>query len=159
MSIEIRRAVKTECNMISEVFGKVIVDLPYYNKAAQTNEVSKYTPEALAKKIEEDADSILVAVENEAILGLCFSRFDDTLIWLEWFAVEKEARGKGIASLLIDTLESSVKGRNAHKIWCDCRTENLKSARLLSSRGYLPLCTVTNHWYNQDFILWQKSII
>jgi len=154
----IERLGQEDIQELNSVFKSIIENLSYYNDAAKRNELGKYTEEELKNKIAQDPDSVFIAKENNKIVGFCFSKQDDMLIWLEWFGVIESARKKGIGKSLIKYLESSIKNRNAHKIWCDCRTGNIKSISILSSSGYLPICTVTNHWYGQDFILWQKEI-
>lgn len=158
MSLKIVNANKNHIESITSLFEEVITDLPYYNDFAKHHEANKYNKDALVKKIDEDPLSVIIALENNKIVGFCFSRFDDMVIWLEWFGVCKSNRKMGIAQKIVSYLESTVKIRDAHKIWCDCRTENVKSINLLSKCGYLPICTITNHWYRQDFILWQKEI-
>lgn len=158
MAINIRRASEGDLNVLHDIFKKLVNSLAYYNDQAKQNEIKKYSVEELKHKINEDPDSVLVAEEDRNILGFCFSRLDDMLIWIEWFGVVEPARKKGVARSLVAHLESTANGRNAHKVWCDCRTENMKSINLLSTSGYQPICTVKKHWYGQDFILWQKEI-
>lgn len=141
---------------VSELFAFVVNGLPYYNDAAKRSEIAKYGPEELRASIAEDPDSVLIAKSDAEFLGFCISRSDDSLIWLSWFGVHPNYRNQGIASELLSAFEGSVAAGRSHKIWCDCRTENLASKIILSSRGYIPLCTVRNHWYGQDFILWEK---
>lgn len=152
------RANKAEIHDLAIALKKIINSLSYYNDDAKKNEINKYTEQELTNKIEQDPDSVIIAKSEEEILGFCLSRQDDRLIWLEWFGVIEKARRQGVARKLVQYLENTIRNRNAHKIWCDCRTENLKSVNLLSSSGYTPICTLKNHWYGQDFILWQKEI-
>lgn len=159
MSLTVRNIRKEEVDQVAEVFKAVVEKLSYYNEDAIKQELAKYTSSELLLKIQEDPDSVIIAEESGNILGFCFSRIDDMLIWIEWFGIVEKYRKKGIAKELVRCIEASTHKRNAHKIWCDCRTENIKSIKLLSSLGYEPICTIKNHWYGQDFILWQKEII
>lgn len=158
MPVKIKRLNKSQVRLLVPILKEVIEKLSYYNEEARSHELTKYNANELLKKIEEDPDSVLIAQEANKIVGFCLSHIDDMLIWLEWFGVVESAREKGIARKLVENLEATVKKRHAHKIWCDCRTVNTKSINLLSSAGYLPICTLNNHWYGQDFILWQKEI-
>jgi ribosomal protein S18 acetylase RimI-like enzyme len=156
--MDIQLALPQDISGIARLFKSVVEKLDYYSDKAIKNELSKYTELELGQKQKDDPYSIIVAKdEAHDIVGFCFSRMDDTLVWLEWFGVSEKARQKGIARQLVSYLEGTLEAREAHKVWCDCRTSNLKSANLLSSSGYLPICTVKNHWYGQDFILWQKE--
>lgn len=158
MIYKIQRAEMLQIEDVCRVFNTVVTALPYYNEMAIKNELFKYKPTDIASKIESDPDSVLVACEDDKILGFCFNRVDDMTIWIEWFGVVEGCRRSGIAKGILEYLETTSKSRNVHKIWCDCRTENLKTIKLLSVCGFTPLCTVKNHWYKQDFILWEKEI-
>lgn len=156
--IEIREATQTECFQLSQVIESVIRDIPYYNDLAKKSEISKFQPFDLEEKIKQDSHSIVIAQFGDKIVGFCLSRFDDNLIWLEWFGILEAYRGKGIANLLLDELEKTIIIRQCHKIWCDCRTSNKASIHILTNHGYKQLVTIPNHWYKQDFILWEKPI-
>ncbi len=158
MPVNIHNATTDQAGSLFLILKDVIEPLPYYNEIAKQHELTKYSAKELCKKIEEDPYSVLVAEEDDRIVGFCLSRLDDMTIWLEWFGISEQARGKGLSRLIVQQLEQTAKARNAHKIWCDCRTENKKTINLLSSSGYTPICTLRNHWYKQDFILWQKEI-
>jgi len=155
--MDIKLAEESELPTVVKLFKEIVEKLSYYNEKAIANEINKYTQQELLAKIKEDPFSLIVAKNDAQVVGFCLSRMDDSLVWLEWFGVSERARNQGIAKKLVSYLEENLKKREAHKIWCDCRTSNIKSANLLSSCGYLPICTLKNHWYGQDFILWQKE--
>lgn len=158
--IEIRtsRIVPGEADEISQLIKEVVSPLDYYSEFARRAEISKYTPELLQESIRNDPDSILVGRNGSNILGFCLSRYDDGLIWLAWFGVHPRWRRQGIASALLSALEPTVHPRGCHKIWCDCRTVNKPSKAVLELSGYKMICTVVNHWYGHDFILWEKLV-
>jgi RimJ/RimL family protein N-acetyltransferase len=156
--ISTRYATISDVEALSAVITKVIQNIPYYNNVAIREETLKYQPGNLEQKIYEDESSVLVATVDNDIAGFCLSRFDDYVIWLEWFGITEAYRGKGISKLLLTKLEQTVTPRKCHKIWCDCRTDNKASIHILSANGYTQLVTIPNHWYQQDFILWQKVL-
>ncbi len=132
--------------------------LSLYQTILAKSELEKYTEIQLVDKIREDPYSVIVYQERDQIKAFCFSRFDDYLIWLEWFGIKKELRSKGISKIIIEKLIESAKERGCHKIWCDCRTDNIVSIKSLLSNGFFPITTISNHWYGQDFLLFQKYI-
>ena len=148
----------TEAEALSQLFGQVVTALPYYNDIAKKSELAKYSPALLRESVSQDPDSVLVAKSGGNLLGFCISRNDDGLIWLSWFGVHAGHRREGIGSALLRKLEDTVRSGKSHKIWCDCRTENQNSKVLLSKHSYQQICTVRNHWYHQDFILWEKLV-
>jgi ribosomal protein S18 acetylase RimI-like enzyme len=139
-------------------FAAIIINsLSCYTPAARKSEIKKYGARELEEKIKSDKFSVLLAFDGKDIVGFLFSKWDDATIWLEWIGVAKSERRKGIASLLLESLSRTMPKRKAHKSWCDCRTTNHASKRLLVSAGYKKLAVITNHWFKQDYILWQKE--
>jgi RimJ/RimL family protein N-acetyltransferase len=100
-----------------------------------------------------------VCIQNDEIAGFGLSRIDDRTVWIEWFGVKKGFRGHGLGTKIIEALEKATVQRNCHKIWCDSRTENKESISLLTKNGFRQIGVVENHWYRQDFILWEKLLI
>ncbi len=155
-AIEVRYATIEDCETLSNIIATVIQNIPYYNDLARKNEILKFQLKDLQVKISEDKYSVILATADNKIAGFCLSRFDDYLIWLEWFGVLENYRGNGIANLLLKELDKTVLPRKSHKIWCDCRTVNEASIHILSFHGYTQMITIQNHWYKQDFIIWEK---
>ncbi|TDH19972.1 GNAT family N-acetyltransferase [Segetibacter sp. 3557_3] len=157
-NVVIRYASEKDCHALSTAMTTVIQNIPYYNELAKQEEILKYQPPQLQVKIREDELSIIIATVDNKIVGFCLSRFDDYLIWLEWVGIVEDYRAKGISHLLLNELDQTIEQRKCHKIWCDCRTENSASIHLLYAHGYTQLVTIPNHWYKQDFIIWQKVV-
>ncbi|MEI6140787.1 MAG: GNAT family N-acetyltransferase [Mariniphaga sp.] len=158
-NIIVKRATIEDCKTLPSVIETVVQAIPYYNDLAKKSEIAKFQTDDLICKIEADKNSVIIAIINDNIVGFCMTRFDDYLIWLEWFGVLENHRGKGIANLLLNELDKSILIRQCHKIWCDCRTSNKASIHILSNHGYKQIITISNHWYTQDFILWEKVIL
>jgi ribosomal protein S18 acetylase RimI-like enzyme len=146
-----------ESEAVSALFAEIVNELPYYNAAAKASEIEQYSAGGLRNLIVSDPSSVLVA-KTDNIVGFCLSRYDDGLIWISWFGVHPKYRRRKIASALLNTLEHTVSDRGSHKVWCDSRTNNDPSIAILTKRHYQQICTVRNHWYGQDFILWEKVI-
>jgi len=156
--LTIDRMAYDEAEPVSLLFTQVLMALPYYNEVAKKAELEKYSPALLCDSISKEPDSVLVAKASSQMVGFCLSHYDDGLIWLSWFGVHPSYRHGGIGSALLKALEERVRARRLHKIWCDSRTENEASRSVLTSCGYTQLCIVRNHWYGQDFILWEKLV-
>lgn len=158
LPLSIGRMRAGEAEELHQLFVRIVQDLPYYTNTAKRCEIAKYSPELLRESAEKDPDSVLVASIAAQIIGFCFSESDDGLVWLAWFGVDPSFRQHGVGTRLLEKLEETVRNGRSHKIWCDCRTENEGSKIVLTKHGYVQLCTVRNHWYGQDFILWEKSL-
>lgn len=156
--MKIRYFNKDDANHVSELFRDIVCELSYYNDLAKENEICRYSAKNIIEKAEEDPKSIIIAEENENIIGVCFNRFDDYTIWLEWILISPTARKRGIGRKLLAELEKSASDRKCHKIWCDCRTSNYISKEFLKSVGFNLITSIEKHWYQQDFVLLQKFI-
>ena len=147
-----------EIDELVSLFKTVLFEIPYYNDLAKQNELKHYTKNNLIEKIKEDPKSIIIARENDELIGFCFNRFDDYTIWLEWIVLKRNLKRTGVGKLLIEKLVDATKERNCHKIWCDCRTTNNVSKNFLKKNGFELICEIPNHWYQQDFVLLQKPV-
>ena len=132
-----------------------IEPLTYYNATAIAAELRKHTADSLRARTMDDPRAVLVARDAEGPIGFCVSRFDDGTIWLDWFGVAERARGRGLGGALISALKDTLPARDAHKIWCDSRTENVESRATLDRAGFRCITTLTDHWYHQDYFLWE----
>lgn len=138
--------------------ASVIQPLQYYNDRARAEEIAKYSPDNLLLLTKEDPDSVLVATANGEPVGFCISRYDDGLIWLSWFGTKAEFRKLGVGRKLLQALDGTVRGRRAHKIWCDTRVDNLASQSVLEESGFKRIASFTNHWYGHDYFIWEKCL-
>ena len=157
-ALQICRMHEVDADAVASLFLRVLELIPYYNAAAKAAEREKYTPRLLRESVLEDPDCVLLARRSSDVVGYCFSRKDDGLIWLSWFGVHPKHRESGIGTALLRGLEDRAHRAGAHKIWCDCRTSNMESRLTLIRNEFQPLCTVPNHWHGQDFILWGKLV-
>jgi RimJ/RimL family protein N-acetyltransferase len=148
----------SEASRTAQLIRSVISPLSYYSEAARTAEIAKYTEAGLQQLNNEDQYSVLVARSEDALVGFCISRYDDGIIWLAWFGVREDFRGTNAARELLKALDEATHARGCSKIWCDTRTENIKSQRVLEREGFSRTCTMTRHWYGQDFYLWEKFV-
>ena len=148
----------SSAKLTSKLIRKVISGLEIYNVRARRVEMSKYTPVGLTQMQAEDESSVMIAILEKRPVGFCLSRYDDGVIWLAWFGVLGDCRRMGVGAALLDALERTVPRRKCHKIWCDTRASNLPSQRLLKKVGFRRLCKLAEHWYGQDFYLWEKFV-
>lgn len=144
-----------EIAALAALMRETIQPLSIYNERAIQAELKKYTPAKLRSLAEHDPHAVIVARDDSGLTGFCVSRFDDGTIWLDWFGTAARARGRGIGASLLAALANSLPARGAHKVWCDSRTENEKSKSVLERAGYRRITTLVNHWYGQDYFLWE----
>ncbi|MBA4071240.1 MAG: hypothetical protein C0497_05290 [Gemmatimonas sp.] len=156
-SVSIRRLAAAESPTVAALVAATVRPLPYYNERAKSEELAKYGSVELTALCASDADSVLVAWEGQKPIGFCISKYDDGLVWLCWFGVHEEHRGRHIGNALLVALQQTLALRRAHKIWCDTRTDNIRSQKVLTQFGFTRIAELKNHWYGQDFYLWECS--
>jgi ribosomal protein S18 acetylase RimI-like enzyme len=157
--LNIRPAQPSELNEVSKLFSEILESLPYYNSLAKSSELKKYTPLKLKDKISQDPYSVIVALNGSGkVKGFCFNHFDDFTIWIDWFGVEPSSRKKGVGMAILKTVFETATKRGAHKVWCDTRSSNEPSKNLLKKAGFREIVEIKNHWYKQDFILWERFL-
>jgi ribosomal protein S18 acetylase RimI-like enzyme len=155
----IRLANISDLEQVAKLFEYILGSLEYYNSLAKETELKKYTPSRLSEKLADDPLSILVAIDSdEKVIGFAFSHFDDYTVWLDWFGVDPGLRHYGIGQSLLERTFDASKKRGAHKIWCDSRSTNEPSKLLLRKVGFKEIVEIKDHWYRQDFILWEKYL-
>jgi ribosomal protein S18 acetylase RimI-like enzyme len=144
-----------ELDELATLMRETIQPLSCYNGRAIRAELTKYTAEKLRALAAREPHAVLVARDGGGLTGFCVSRYDDGTIWLSWFGTALRARGRGIGASLLAALAATLPSRHAHKIWCDSRTDNTESKSVLTRAGYRQIATLTNHWYGQDYYLWE----
>ena len=155
----ISRGVASDCGPLFRVFREILSELPYYNAWAKRDELAKYRPALLKRKLGREGYVLYLARDtDDRVVGFAIAHDDDGITWIDWFGVERRARHLGVGSGLISSIISSARRRGHHKVWCDCRTTNLPSIRTLGGNGFRRVVTLRRHWYGQDFILWQRWV-
>lgn len=145
----------TEIDALATLMRETVAAIPYYNDQAKRAEFARYSADALRVLAAAHPDDILVARDDTGLIGFCVSRFDDGTIWLSWFGTAAHARGRGVGAALLNALAATLPARGAHKIWCDSRTDNVESRATLERAGFQRVATLANHWYHQDYYLWE----
>lgn len=158
MKISIRAMRPSEAGTVSALMSEVISKATLYNQRARKHEAAKYTAQHLADLAKAWKHGVLVATIDNHIAGFVVAQDQDETVWVSWLGVSEQARGHGLASLLLGKLEARAKRDGFPKIWCDSRTENTPIRLLLTKRNYSSLCTIRAHWYGQDFMLWEKFL-
>jgi ribosomal protein S18 acetylase RimI-like enzyme len=147
-----------DLKQVITLFENELIRIPYYNQLAKDHEKEHYSLVNLTTKIRHDPKSIIVAKDQGNIVGICFNRFDDFTIWLEWIITDNRNKRTGVGKKLLEKLFESALERDCHKVWCDCRTDNVISKSFLIKNGFTELCEIKKHWYQQDFILLERFV-
>lgn len=157
-TIQLRRMRIDEAVTTGRLMRKVIRSLPICSARERCGEAAKYTAAVIRALVKDDPDAVLVAVADGHPVGFCVSRRDDGLLLLEWYGVDAAWRANGIGRQLLERVVTTAARRGCHKLWCDSNMGNKASHSLLCGLGFQPFATVKNHWYGEDFILWERPV-
>ncbi|HEM3203915.1 TPA: N-acetyltransferase [Streptococcus suis 8830] len=148
----------------------VAIYAPYVEKTAITFETEVPTVEAFASRIEKTLEKFpyLVAVEEGKVVGYAYAStyyaraaYDGTVELSVY--VSREARGKGIGSLLYDAIEEDLKARGFKNFLACIALPNPASIALHEKRGYEQVAHFKKVGYKFDTwhdIVWlQKSLV
>ena len=92
--------------------------------------------ENLKKKIEHDPESIILAVENETVIGVVFLVYDPWCPYILHLAVDSRHISKGVGSILFRTAEERLKARGAKFVTGFVKEMNPKALEFCIRRGY-----------------------
>ncbi len=102
-----------------------------------------------AQKKKISPDLMLVAEENEKIIGFIMGHYDGWNAMLHRLAISKEHQGKGMGSMLADEMEKRLKKKGARNIYILAALKNKKSIKFFRKRGYY---TDTKCWTMGKFV-------
>ncbi|HEL2473791.1 TPA: N-acetyltransferase [Streptococcus suis] len=148
----------------------VAIYAPYVEKTAITFETEVPTVEAFASRIEKTLEKFpyLVAEEEGRVVGYAYASTYYARAAYDWTVelsvyVSREARGKGIGSLLYDALEEELTARGFKNFLACIALPNPASLALHKKRGYEQVAYFKNVGYKFDTwhdIVWlQKSLV
>lgn len=135
--IEIRNA------QVEDAANLVAIYAPYVEKTAITFETQVPAVEDFANRIEKTLKKFpyLVAVEEGQIVGYAYASTYYARAAYDWTVemsvyVQKEARGKGIGTLLYNALEKELTARGFKNFLACIALPNPASIALHEKRGY-----------------------
>lgn len=140
---------------LAALMRETIGPLGYYNERARLAELKKYSAETLRALAAADPRAVIVARDELGLTGFCVSSCDGGIVSLAWYGTATRARGRGVGAALLAALAATLSDRDGHKLWCDSRTDNKESNSVLERAGYKRVATLSNHWFGQDYFLWE----
>lgn len=125
-NITIRQMKTSEIKKVIDLTNQAF-DNPYVVNDFSLNHLMMYAelPRNIVRQTKEGA-KILVAVKNGRIIGAVrYKLLPNKKIYLSELVISKNNRGKGIAKMLVENVESIGKENNAAKTTLECTKENL----------------------------------
>lgn len=90
----------------------------------------------IRKKVERDPDLFLLAENHGQIIGSVLGGFDGRRGMMYHLAVEKKYRQQGIASQLVDELESRLRAKGCLRYYLLVTRENQEAIDFYEKRGW-----------------------
>lgn len=112
----------------------------------------------LKQGIQSEDGILLIAEENNEIIGLAIGREAAGVCDLRFLGVKKEHRQKGIGTSLLNKLIEVAKERNAHKVWLLTSPRLLPTVRLYIRIGFVPEGMLRKHSHGLDMIIYSKFL-
>ncbi|NQQ99518.1 N-acetyltransferase [Streptococcus suis] len=162
--VEIRNA------QVEDAENLVAIYAPYVEKTAITFETQVPAVEDFANRIEKTLKKFpyLVAVEEGQIVGYAYASTYYARAAYDWTVemsvyVQKEARGKGIGTLLYTALEEELTARGFKNFLACIALPNPASIALHEKRGYQQVAHFKKVGYKfgtwHDIVWLQKSLV
>ena len=155
MNATVSRASVEECGLLRRMFYELVEPLEIYRREAREYELNLYTEQHFSEIIKGDEDAVWIASLEDIPVGFSITERDCDLWWLSWFGVTEQGRGHRIGHKLVANVIDVARSRNTPKVWCDTRAHNSRSISILLEIGFEKICVLPNHWYGEDYILWQ----
>ena len=99
-------------------------------------------PEEIQKKLQRDPDLFLVAETGGNLIGTVIGGFDGRRGLIYHLAVDARFRKQGIASLLMDEVESRLKAKGCLKCYLMVTVENENAVQFYRARKWERMDTV-----------------
>lgn len=92
---------------------------------------------SLHRKLNHDRDLLLVAVEEDRVIGTVMGGYDGHRGWLYSIAVDPGYRRRGVATALVRRMEQLLAGRGCPKINLQVMPSNPQAVEFYRSLGFV----------------------
>jgi ribosomal protein S18 acetylase RimI-like enzyme len=154
----IRSAHMADAEKIAALFSRIVGSLEIYSVESREDEIRKFSPDRIAQLIDSDPDAVSVAFRGAEMAGFLITEDQHGPVRIHWYGVNPDFRGLGLGEAILNYLITAASDRKATKIWCDTRTNNIRSISLLEKLDFVRLCEIKNHWHGQNYYLWARDI-
>ena len=118
--------------------------------------------DSIKKDLENNTTYYLVAIDNikNTVVGYIGSELLVDHADITAVATHKEYLKKGIATLLLNTLEKDLKTKNIDSIFLEVRTSNIPAINLYTKLGFNKISTRAKYYDNlEDANIMKKDLI
>ncbi|MBH1934375.1 GNAT family N-acetyltransferase [Streptomyces sp. AV19] len=124
-----------------------VLNLGYRAYDVNAMPYTSWSLSSVAEHWDAQPEACWVAMDDEGLLGFVLGSlsYDEREDWgyLEWIALDERARGKGIASALVQRCCDALFAAGASRIITDVEADNKASADMMRRNGFTEGVTVT----------------
>ncbi len=130
----------------------------YSNEACRVWE-HFYTPARLKKSLRDKNWLCLIAKDKNKIIGFAnIFQIYGGVARSDWTLVHPDYRHHGVGHALMAAKFKECKKLGCHKIETDSIVGNEFGKRLLEETGWKKIANLKNHWFGQDYYLWERFL-
>ncbi|MFE9566329.1 GNAT family N-acetyltransferase [Streptomyces sp. NPDC006487] len=124
-----------------------VLDLGYRAFDVKAMPYTSWSLSSVAAHWDAQPDACWIARDEQGLLGFVLGSlsYDEREDWgyLEWIALEERARGRGVASSLVEHCCGALFAAGASRIITDVESGNAASAAMMRRNGFTEKVTVT----------------
>jgi Pyruvate/2-oxoacid:ferredoxin oxidoreductase gamma subunit/ribosomal protein S18 acetylase RimI-like enzyme len=117
-----------------------------------------YSPKRVRNRLPNDHCVYLVAKEMGKVVGYVFSWITEGVGDIQWFAVDKDYRGKGYAHRLLERTLQEFQRRECHESRVFIYPQDATAYRLLEHLGFFQKAYIEEKFFGIDLVLMVKTI-
>ena len=154
----VRRVKPSDIEALSIMLRSELLSFPFLPENARISESLNYSPESLAAACSLRSQILLVALQQEQIVGFIHANITYDVAWLLWVVVPVDQRRHNRVWYLWKKLFSELRSMGVHKIWGAIRSNNSVALDMAHAIGFSLMGTAPNFWHNCDYILVGRTL-
>ncbi len=161
MNIKIKKITSVpEIYRINNLVNSILAsDFPFYKaKTIREYQQNVYGLKFFKKFLTEPKHIIFGAYDKNLLVGISAVKMEyGGVAFLEWLAVDKNYRGKGVGSLLIKKTEEWVLKNKGHYYYLITESENNRT-EFYPKRGFQLIGVHKKAWFGEDEYIFGKHL-
>lgn len=85
----------------------------------------------------EEGEEALICKQGDRAIGMVRYQWKGNGLYFYRLSVRPEEQGRGVAKLLLTSLETVAKNNGIHKVWCKVRKSEMQNIKLYESVGFV----------------------
>lgn len=154
----VRPAERRELGRIAALLRAEIAASEIYGAAFRAHEQRRMSAAFLEEVWAIDQGCVMVGLIEGEIAAFSVCSLDNGIVWMHWGATLARFRRFGTALRASAAMVERFRGRCFSKLCTVSRIGNRRAEALLRRSGFRAACELRNHWFGEDFILWELPL-